>query len=80
MMRQKEIEMLYQYLWNRYTYLEQDVQQLQQNVRYRRIDAVDCLELCLALERFQAFKQFSADVRRILLHDYETFPRENSHT
>ena len=76
-MRQKEIEMLYQYLWNRYIYLEQDVQQVQQNVRYRRIDAVDCLELCLALERFQAFKQFSADVRRILLRDYETFPREN---
>ena len=79
-MRQKEIEMLYQYLWNRYIYLEQDVQQLQQNVRYRRIDAVDCLELCLALERFQAFKQFSADVRRILLRDYETFPREKSCT
>lgn len=79
-MRQKEIEMLYQYLWNRYIYLEQDVQQLQQNVRYRRIDAVDCLELCLALERFQAFKQFSADVRGILLHDYETFPREKSCT
>ena len=80
MMRQKEIEMLYQYLWNRYIYLEQDVQQLQQNVRYRRIDAVDCLELCLALERLQEFKQLSADVRRILLHDYETFPRENSCT
>ena len=79
-MRQKEIEMLYQYLWNRYIYVEQDVQQLQQNVRYRRIDAVDCLELCLALERFQAFKQFSADVRRIFLHDYETFPREKSCT
>lgn len=76
-MRQKEIEMLYQYLWNQYTYLERDVQQLQQNVRYRRIDAVDCLELCLALERFQAFQEFSSDVRAILLHDYETFPREN---
>ena len=47
MMRQKEIDLLYQYLWNRFTYLEQDVQQLQQNVRYRHIDAVDCLELCL---------------------------------
>lgn len=69
--------MLYQYLWNQYTYLERDVQQLQQNVRYRRIDAVDCLELCLALERFQAFQEFSSDVRAILLHDYETFPREN---
>ena len=79
-MRQKEIEMLYLYLWNRYIYLEHDVQQLQQNVRFRRIDAVDCLELCLALERFQAFKQFSADVRRILLRDYETFPREKSCT
>ena len=66
MMRQKEIDLLYQYLWNRFTYLEQDVQQLQQNVRYRHIDAVDCLELCLALERLNAFKQFSADVRGIV--------------
>lgn len=80
MMRQKEIDLLYQYLWNRFTYLEQDVQQLQQNVRYRHIDAVDCLELCLALERLNAFKQFSADVRGILLHDFETFPHEKSCT
>ena len=75
-MRQKEIDLLYQYLWNRFTYLEQDVQQLQQNVRYRHIDAVDCL----ALERLNAFKQFSADVRGILLHDFETFPHEKSCT
>lgn len=78
MMRQKEIDLLYQYLWNRFTYLEQDVQQLQQAVRYRHIDAVDCLELCLALERLNAFKQFSADVRALLLRDYETFPRKKS--
>lgn len=79
-MRQKEIDLLYQYLWNQFSYLEQDVQQLQQNVRYRHIDAVDCLELCLALERLNAFKQFSADVRGILLHDFETFPHEKSCT
>lgn len=79
-MRQKEIDLLYQYLWNRFTFLEQDVQQLQQNVRYRHIDAVDCLELCLALERLNAFKEFSADVRAILLHDFETFPHDDSCT
>lgn len=78
MMKQTEINALYEYLLNRFTYLEQDVQQLQQNIRYRRIDAIDCLELCLALERLQAFNQFSAEVRALLLRDYEKFPRKKS--
>lgn len=65
-MRQKEIENLFEYFINNITYLEQDVQKLQQSVRYRSIDAVDCLELCLALERLTVFKKFSSDVRHLL--------------
>lgn len=65
-MKQKEIELLYEYFLNQLTYLEQDVQKLQQSVRYRRIDAVDCLELCLALERLEAFKNFSSNVIQLL--------------
>ena len=65
-MREREIELLLEYFLHTLTYLEQDVQQLQQNIRYRRIDAVDCLELCLALERLNAFKKFSSEVRQLL--------------
>ena len=65
-MREREIELLLEYFLHTLTYLEQDVQQLQQNIRYRRIDAVDCLELCLALERLNAFKKFSSEVQQLL--------------
>ncbi len=74
-MRQREVEMLYEYLWNNETRLESDVANLQQNVRYRCIDAVDCLELCLALERLHTFRKVSKDIRQ-LLRLYER--RENS--
>lgn len=65
-MRQKEIEVLYAYFINYQTILEGDVNQLRQNVRYRNVDTVDCLELALALERLAAFKEFSKNVRALL--------------
>lgn len=57
MVTQKEI--FYQYLINMRDSLENDVRQLQQNLRYRNIDAVDCLELSLALERLNSFIDYS---------------------
>lgn len=50
-------------LWASYCYnfrekLLEDVRQLQQNLRYRNIDAVDCIELALALERLNSFDDF----------------------
>lgn len=65
-MRQKEAEALYQYILSNIAFLEDDVIQLRQNFRYREVDAVDCIELCLALERLQAFRKFSSDVIHIL--------------
>lgn len=65
-MRKSEVEFLQAYFLNYLTVLEGDVVQLRQNVRYRNIDPVDCLELSLALERLQAFKEFTKNVRAIL--------------
>lgn len=56
-MKQKEIFMTY--IVNMRDKLEEDVRYLQQRVRYRDIDSVDCLELSLALERLNAFNEFS---------------------
>lgn len=63
-MKQKEIFMAY-INNNRYK-LEEDVRQLQQRLRYREADAVDCLELSLALERLNAFDDFSRSAIAIL--------------
>lgn len=58
MVTQKEI--FFQYLLHERDRLEEEVVQLQQNLRMRKnIDAVDCLELSLALERLSAFIDFS---------------------
>lgn len=58
MVTQKEI--FFQYLLNERDRLEEEVVQLQQNLRMRKnIDAVDCLELALAMERLSAFIDFS---------------------
>lgn len=58
MVTQKEI--FYQYLLNERERLEYEVVQLRQNQRMKKnIDAVDCLELALAMERLSAFIDYS---------------------
>lgn len=65
-MRQIESQNLMEYILFEMTRLEQDVQQLRQNLRYRDVDVVDCMELMLALERLVVFKQFSGNVIHLL--------------
>lgn len=56
---QKEI--FFQYLLNERDRLENDVDSLRQALRYKpQIDAVDCLELSLAMERLNCFNDFIA--------------------
>lgn len=57
MVTQKEI--FFQYLLNERDRLEGDVVQLRQNLRMRNVDAVDCLELALSMERLNAFIDFT---------------------
>lgn len=63
-MKQKEIFM--EYINNKRDELQEDVRKLQQQVRYRDVDVVDCLELQLALERLNAFNDFSNSAMAIL--------------
>lgn len=65
-MTRKEVELLYSYIVRNHDRLEQEVQQLQQNIRYRRVDVVDCLELALAIERYNMFCIIAHDLRHLL--------------
>lgn len=65
-MRQREIKLFFNYRYNMQCRLENDVRQLQQNVRYRNIDVIDCLELSLALERLNTFHEVIKDVSLLL--------------
>ena len=65
-MRITKYEILAEYLYKERNRLEIEVAQLQENIRYRRISSVDCLELIIAQERLSAFLEFSSNVRAIL--------------
>lgn len=70
-MNQKEMTLLFAYIYNNRTRLEEEKKQLQTNVRYRDIDSVDCLELLLASERLASerldtFLQVTTDIRHLL--------------
>ena len=65
-MNKREKTLILSYLYNNYTRLEQQLRQLQFNVRYRSIDEVDCLELLIAAVQFDLFKDVSSHIREIL--------------
>ena len=62
----KKYEVLLEYLINERDRLNAEIIQLQENIRYRRISSVDCLELIIAQERLSAFLEFSDNVKMIL--------------
>lgn len=66
MSTQKQKDLWNEYKYNRGEYLRQDIKQLQQNIRYRDIDIVDCIELALAIERLNTFNQVCKSVEVFL--------------
>lgn len=59
-------DMLLQYFYAESVRLSDDVSELQDNVRYRHISTVDCLELIIAKERYSAFMEFQNNVCQLL--------------
>lgn len=62
----KKYDLLMLYFLNERDRLAAEVAQLQENIRYRRISSVDCLELIIAQERLSAFVDFSENVKVLL--------------
>ena len=54
----KEKELFLQFEYNHREFLRNNVRQLQQNVRYRDIDSVDCIELIIAIEKLNGFEEY----------------------
>lgn len=65
-MTRKEKNLLLSYFYNNETRLSLDVKQLQANLRYRKIDEVDCIELMIATVRLETFIEVSKNVRSLL--------------
>ena len=66
MATQKQKDLWFEYKYNKTEYLKDDVRQLQQNIRYRDIDIVDCIELALAIERLNTFQKVCKSIEIIL--------------
>lgn len=63
-MKRHEVELLYSYFYNNLCRLENEVKQLQFNIRFRAIDSSDCLELLVATVQLETFREA---VRQIIL-------------
>ena len=62
----KKSDILNEYFFNRRIHLEHDIQQLQENLRFRSVSSVDCLELTIARERLAMFIEVTTDICSIL--------------
>lgn len=65
-MTQKEITILYAYIYNNTCRLEDEVRQLQANIRTRKIDVVDCFELACSMQQLQTFREVTGHILAIL--------------
>lgn len=71
-MTEKEKALIYSYIITNKTQLENNVRQLQSNVRFRDIDIPDCIELIVALQRLQTFNEVTSHILILLrLHPYK---------
>lgn len=61
----RQLELWYAYIYNTRCYLENDIKQLRNTMCCRSPDALDCLELALALERLAAFTKFASETAEI---------------
>lgn len=63
---QSHKDILSLYFLRRICQLEDNVVEYRNRIRYREYDTVDLLELIIAEERLQAFREFRSDVVNIL--------------
>lgn len=64
-MKQSVYNLLCAYIYNNKCELEHEVKQLQQNVRFRRIDINDCIEIACALQRLETFNEVTGHIRML---------------
>lgn len=70
-MTEHERILLYSYIYNNRLLLENEVKQLQSNVRFRRIDTADCFELLVALIRQECFIEISEHILNLIGGHYK---------
>lgn len=70
-MKKCELSLLYSYILNNLIRLKNEVRTLQAQLRYREIDVVDCMELAVAIERYNTFKETTNQIKSLLKLEVE---------
>lgn len=70
-MKKCELSLLYSYILNNRIRLKNEVRTLQTQLRYREIDIVDCMELAVAIERYNTFKETTNQIKSLLKLEVE---------
>ncbi len=65
-MKKIEISTIYAYIYHNRCELAAEVRQMKQNLRYRDVDCIDCMELALSIERQKTFEMVSRDILHLL--------------
>lgn len=65
-MTQKEMTLLCSYVYNNRIQLEHEVHQLQNNIRFRKIDVADCVEMICAIQRLETFIEVTNQIMILL--------------
>lgn len=65
-MTQKELMLLYSYIYNQRCQLEDNVKEIQNNIRFRTPSVADCVELICAIQHLDSFKEITSHIRSLL--------------
>lgn len=66
LLTQKETIVLMSYIYNIRNQAEQELKQLQSNIRYRPVDVVDCSELASAIVRADTVHEITENILTLL--------------
>lgn len=66
-------EIIFSMFYTQYNILRGNIEQIQQNLRYREVYTTDCLELIIAKEKFEYLREMSRWVFATLKIDEEQY-------
>lgn len=65
-MTEKEITAVFAYTYNNMCRIDDEIEQLQANIRFRKATISDCMELIFAINRAETFHQVTTDILTLL--------------
>lgn len=65
-MREAEKVLIYNYILHNRQQLENNVRQIQANIRFRDVGVADCVELIVALQRLDTFKEVTGHILMLM--------------